>query len=71
MAACLVVEVTPALVATSVALLQRHALRAADAIQLAACCELRERLKQAVRFVAFDRRLLAAARGEGLKTAPE
>jgi hypothetical protein len=47
------------------ALLLRHPLRASDAIQLASCLYLRRELNQPVPFVAFDQRLLEAARGEG------
>ncbi len=64
------VETTAGVVGKAVALLCRHALRAADALQLAACLELREHLGLPVRFVAYDQRLLAAARNEGLATAP-
>jgi hypothetical protein len=69
--ALLVVEVTAAVVATSVELLQRHPLRAGDALQLAAALELGRRLRLPLLFVAFDQRLLAAAKAEKLKTAPE
>lgn len=64
------VETTAAVVRKAVSLLSRHPLRAADALQLAACLEFREHLSLPVRFVAFDERLLAAARNEGLATAP-
>ena len=65
-----VVELTPEVVARSMTLLVRHALRAADGIQLASCMELRDRLQMACLFVCGDDRLLAAARQEGLATAP-
>jgi predicted nucleic acid-binding protein len=48
----------------------RQTLRAADALQLASCLELRERLDLPVVFVAWDKRLLDAARAEGLDTRP-
>ena len=64
------VETTPGVVGKAVSLLVRHSLRAADALQLASCLELQERLGLPVRFVAFDDRLIAAARTEGLTTAP-
>lgn len=67
----LVVEITAQVVARSVELLQRHALRAGDALQLAAALELGRMLRLPVLFVAFDQRLLAAAKAEKLKTAPE
>jgi hypothetical protein len=50
-------------------LLQRHALRAGDAIQLATCLYLQEELREAALFVAFDSRLSAAARREGVAVA--
>jgi predicted nucleic acid-binding protein len=64
------VETTPAVVARAVALLVRHPLRAADALQLASCLELQEQLGLPVRFVAFDDRLSPAARSERLSTTP-
>ncbi len=65
-----VIEVSPEVVAGSVALVQRHALRAGDALQLAAARVLVRHLRVEALFVAFDRRLLEAARAEGFKTAP-
>jgi predicted nucleic acid-binding protein len=56
--------------ARAVSLLTRHALRAADAIQLASCMDLRDRLQIPSLFVCHDDRLLAAARREGLATDP-
>src|SRR5207249_12255370 len=47
-------------------LLLRHPLRTGDAIQLASCLYLQRRLAQPVPFVAFDGRLVKAAREEGL-----
>jgi len=47
-------------------LLQRRRLRAGDAIQLASCLDLQDRLGQAVTMVSFDTRLNAAAAAEGL-----
>jgi hypothetical protein len=44
------------------ALLQRHPLRAGDAVQLASCLELRDELEDPIGLVAFDDRLIAAAR---------
>lgn len=60
------VEVTPEITEDARRLLLRHALRASDAIQLASCLYLRRQLAQEVPFVAFDGRLLQAARAEGL-----
>lgn len=65
-----IVEMSPRVTARAVALLARTALRAADAVQLASCLELREALRHPCTFVCYDERLLDAARGEGLATAP-
>lgn len=65
-----VVELTPSVVHRGRELLLRHPLRAADAVQLASCLELQAQLGRAVPFAAFDRRLLAVARAEGLEPAP-
>jgi predicted nucleic acid-binding protein len=65
-----VVELSPEVVSRGVALLSRLPLRAADAVQLASCLELRDRLEVPCLFVCCDERLLAAARQEGLATAP-
>jgi len=69
MAALLVVELTPDIVARAQALLKRHTLRAGDAIQLASCLFLQEELGEQTTLVAFDERLAAAARREELKLA--
>lgn len=47
-------------------LLAHHALRAADALQLASCIALQERAEVPVAFVAFDERCNEAAIAEGL-----
>ena len=65
-----VVDLTPDVVARGVGLLARLPLRAADALQLASCLELQHRLRTPCLFVCCDDRLLAAARQEGLATAP-
>lgn len=65
-----VVELSPGVASRSVGLLSRLPLRSADAVQLAACLELRHRLEVPCLFVCCDERLLAAARQEGLTTAP-
>lgn len=62
------VEVTAEVTAQAHRLLTRHPLRAADALQLASCLEFQDRLGVGVTFVAWDGRLLAAARREGLTT---
>ena len=64
--AMLVVELTPAIVTLAQALLRRHSLRAGDAIHLASCLHLQEELQDETTFIAFDDRLMAAARLEGL-----
>ena len=46
-------------------LLNAYSLRASDAIQLASCHLLRERLDHNVPFVAFDERLVVVARESG------
>jgi predicted nucleic acid-binding protein len=61
-----IVEVTPEITAEARALLVRHPLRAADAIQLASCLYLQRQLGEPVPFVVFDQRLLKAAEDEGL-----
>ena len=62
-----VVELVPEVVSQAGSLLLRHPLRANDAIQLASCLAVQARLPAAVRFVASDQRLNAAARAEGLR----
>jgi hypothetical protein len=69
MAALLVVELTSDIVTLAQGLLQRHPLRAGDAIQLASCLFLQEELGEKTTVVAFDDRLTAAARREKLKIA--
>jgi len=66
LSAMLIVEVSPDVVARANRLLRRHVLRAGDAIQLASVLYLRDALDEDVTFTAFDDRLVAAARGEGL-----
>lgn len=63
------VEMTAKIVARSQALLARHPLRAGDAIQLASCLELAAELRYPTSFMAFDDRLVDAARAEGLPIA--
>jgi predicted nucleic acid-binding protein len=63
-------NLTEAVVALASFLLDRHPLRAPDALQLASCLELyrtrREALGPDVYLVCSDLRLLAAARAEGV-----
>jgi uncharacterized protein len=69
-AALIMVEFTPEVMAGARALLLRHHLRAADAVQLASCLYLQREMKQPLPFVAFDVRLAEAARHEGLAVVP-
>ena len=62
----LVVEIVPAITSRARALLNAYALRAADAIQLASCHYLQERLGYDVPFVVYDERLAAVARESGV-----
>ncbi len=57
-----IVELGPGVTSRARALLLAHALRAGDAIQLASCVYLRDALAEPVPLVAFDGRLVAAAR---------
>jgi hypothetical protein len=66
LAAWILVELTPELLAEAQALLVRHGMRAGDALQLASCLYLQRETGQRVAFGAFDDRLNAAARSEGL-----
>lgn len=61
-----VVELTPEITAGARALLLRYPLRAGDAVQLASGLYLQRQLARPVPFVVFDRRLVLAARAEGL-----
>jgi len=68
LAAMLVLEVTPEITARCLGLLARYPLRAGDSVQLASTLSLQEQVGSPVEFVAFDDRLLEAARAEGLET---
>jgi predicted nucleic acid-binding protein len=63
-----IVDVTDGLVRRAGALCERHALRAFDALQLAAALELR-RAGANPEFACFDARLIRAARRERLTAA--
>jgi hypothetical protein len=65
-----VVELSTPVTLEAQALLIRHPLRADDAIQLASALLLRRELREPVTFAAYDDRLKAAARVEGLAVAP-
>lgn len=66
----LIVELTREVVTRAEELLTRLALRASDAVHLASCLELQERLQIAVPMVVWDRRLAVAATTEGISTLP-
>lgn len=63
------VELTPALGRSAGELAEAHALRGFDAIHLASGLWLKSAYAGELRFVAFDRRLAAAARAAGLAIA--
>jgi uncharacterized protein len=56
---------------TAIRLLRVHALRAADAFQLAAALVASEQTPASLDFVCLDKRLLAAASKEGFRIIPE
>ena len=60
------VELTSEITADARTLLLRYPLRAGDAVQLASGLYLQRQLARPVPFVAYDRRLVLAARAEGL-----
>ncbi len=62
----LVQPVTEAVIEEAAALLDRHPLRAYDAVQLAGCLSLRSRLSERPAFGCSDHQLLRAAEQEGL-----
>jgi predicted nucleic acid-binding protein len=64
--AMMVVELTREITLRTRPLLQRNRLRAGDAIQLASCLDLQDRLGLPVQMVSFDDRLNEAAAAEGL-----
>jgi predicted nucleic acid-binding protein len=64
-----VVEVTPEVTATARRLLMQHSLRSGDAVQLASALILQAGIGQALlAVVAYDQRVLDAARAEQLLT---
>lgn len=66
LAVMLIVELTGEVTRRARSLLQRQPIRAGDAIQLASCLDLQDRLGQPVEMVSFDKRLNEAAVAEGL-----
>jgi uncharacterized protein len=69
MTAWVAVELTTEVVIRAQGLLRRHPLRAGDAVQLASCLHLQEALEDRIAMVAFDDRLVAAARRERIAVA--
>jgi uncharacterized protein len=61
-----VIEPAPVVVNEAAALVRGHVLRGFDAVHLASALLLNQAAPGAVTFMAADRRLLAAARAEGL-----
>ncbi len=59
---------TSAVMEEAARLIDRHPLRAYDALQLAGCLVVREGMPEAVTFVCADARLCEAATNEGLTT---
>ena len=62
----LVQPITDLVIQEAAALLDRNALRAYDAVQLAGCIMLRARLGRHATFVCSERQLLKAAEDEGM-----
>jgi predicted nucleic acid-binding protein len=62
------VELSDEILNSARSLIQRHALRAFDAVHLASALGLQAAVNSPVTFVAADRRLLRAAAGERLAT---
>jgi predicted nucleic acid-binding protein len=66
--ACVQVELTKALLTLARDLMQRHPLRAFDAIHVASALSLKQDLGEALTIIAADERLLQAAKAEQLRT---
>jgi predicted nucleic acid-binding protein len=66
LAAMNIVELAPEVSALAIRLLERHGLRAGDAVQLASSAYLQKKVGKGIEFLAFDRRLNEAAAREGL-----
>ncbi len=64
-----VVELVPEVVSGTFRVLHKHALRSADAWQLACCCLTQERVETPIRFISFDTKLNEAAQREGFSIA--
>ncbi len=66
-----IVELTRDITQCSQVLLRHHSLRAGDAVQLASAVVFARELRVEVGFLAFDQRLITAAREEGLRVQLE
>jgi predicted nucleic acid-binding protein len=64
------IEHEPRVIKRALALLDRHSLKAADALQLGAAAVLRDDTDASIPFVCLDQRLSAAARAEGFTVYP-
>ena len=60
------VELSAEVTRAALALLTRHPLRTGDSVQLASCLHLRHQIADDVGLLAYDARLNAAARVEGI-----
>lgn len=65
-----IVEISAEVARVARGLLIRHALKSADAIQLAAAIVVGTQAGRAVRFATFDRRLAQVASAEGVPVDP-
>jgi predicted nucleic acid-binding protein len=63
---CLRIDLAPDIARSAGDIAEIHALRGVDAIHLASALWLRDRVGAALRFMAFDLRLVDAARSAGL-----
>lgn len=61
-----IVELSPQIIELCIELVGRRALRSGDGVQLASCLHLQRNMAEEVHLVAYDDRLTAAARAEGL-----
>jgi predicted nucleic acid-binding protein len=65
------VEVSSSVVMSAGELAEKHSLRGADALHLAALLALAQRVDEDIEFSTWDKRLAAAAEAEGLSLAHE
>jgi hypothetical protein len=71
LSAMTIVEIVPAVTARARGLLERHPLRARDALQLASCLFLRDNVPGELSFAGFEDRLNRAAEAEKLTPPSE